>query len=103
MGLDETASDRQAKTGSARVCRLGEPVEDVRQQRWIDPRTGVPDDNLDGLAARCARCIHPDRATARRVAKRIRDEVREDLTDPDGIDVEKRDVVVDMGVEAEPG
>ena len=103
MGLDETASDRKAESRSARIGRLGESIEDVRQERRLDAAAGVPDDDLDEPPVRRARRDDTDRAAGRRVAKRVGDEIREDFADPDGIDVEERDVVVDTNVQLDAG
>ena len=78
VGLDEAAGDRQPQPGPARIGRLREPVEDVGQEGRVDPGAGVGDRDLDAprLAAALDRAADGDRPAGRRVADRVRDEVR---------------------------
>ena len=44
-----------------------------------------------------------DPAAGRRVPKRVRDEVGEDLADADGVDLDDRQVALDVGGQVHPG
>src|SRR3954453_15348529 len=93
--LDEATRDRQAEATPRRARTAREPVEDMGQEIGRDSGPGVADGDL-GLAAATrlpipARANRPkaDRPAGGRVAEGIRDEVSEDLADPDRIDVEQ--------------
>ena len=80
---DQPSRNRQPETGPARICRLGKPVKNVRQHVGRYSGAVVRDDNLDH-----ARIQFPgdlNRTARRRMAKRVDDEVLNDLSDPDRI------------------
>jgi len=97
----ELTSDREAEPGTTRIVALDEPVEDIWQERGIDPATGVADLQADPVAFHAAGDDDP--TPGRCVAQGVGDEVREDLADPDRIDLEDREVARDLGAQLDPG
>src|SRR5262249_24822564 len=87
----ELLGDREAEPRPARVLRLVEAGEDVRQVlgRDASPAVGNGDPHLARLRRlRGPLAPDPDAASARRVLQRISHQVGDNLPDADGIDVE---------------
>ena len=101
MRFDELLGDGEPEPGAARLGGLVEAVEDAAERVRRDTRARVGDDehNLTVVLARVD--AHP--AAPRRIAKRVRDEVREDLPSADRIGVREREVRRRIGVKRDPG
>ena len=89
MRLDELFCDRESEASAARLGRLIEAIEDPRDPLGRDAGTGVA--NVDRHPRTLGACRHRYLAAARRVPKRVGDQVREDLASPDriGVDLER--------------
>ena len=88
MRLDEIPCDGQSQAGSGRRRPLVEPVEDARQHVGRNARSRVADADRNRIAPR----LYIDRhdRPVRAVPQRIRQQVRQDLADPQRIEIHER-------------
>src|SRR6186997_2409988 len=94
--LDQPSADVEPEPcpRDARLADVPRPVERFHHQRAITIRDADPlvlDTDCEPTIV--DPCVEDDRATVGRVLERIADEVLEDLTDPDDVDVDRGQVI----------
>ena len=98
--LDEAAGNRQPQPGSGRAGALVEAVEDAWQHVGCHARPSIGDPDLDGVASRAD--AHDHLSAGRRVDERVDDEVGQDFSNAERIDVHRFDLRPSVLLEVKP-